>query len=1393
MSKKSGQLKQKVQELKKSIEQAEKNKKEIIGLVQNALKEYQNQRITLEQYKNNLSKLLQNKSAESWIQYYNNYISLCQKYINFYNKEIKLEKLKLTAKFLPIIFLLLTAIILISFLKPQIPLSPITTEIYTQELNLELKESTNYEIKLKNLNEEKILKSLKISGTIEGKDEIKIYFEDKLILDSSKLNEIKASPELEETPSNTPSPNPTIQSPQPSPEIQQIETITTEEIQIEEIIKEFLEYCEQTCDLSELKINKQSYILKIEIVGEIKLNLKTITYEIQKEEKIQEPTPIPSPITTPIPEIQETLPIILQSKATINRPIKWIKKIEIKDKKENEYKIEIPKESRNIEIKIGKEIKEAEEQLNQPEIEIIEENQEIVNPEQETGIPIIEEENKKIIDITEIVSQSQETEFAIIYITEGPTIREEETSRGKRIIISGPDDLQNILAFTEIPEETPESAIHLYQIINDNKIGIPIIKKGNQIEWIIPHLSEQIYELEIIILNIQSYPAVGGNWEVRFTTKSIANLTIRAINDTTWSNENENNDLKFLEIKCGENLINYEWINNAVFIKDYECNETAYEINKVLTPGRHELEFDFGGIKKYAHNLAGNNRIRQIIHSSGITSGAITDITISPTLSDISKAFHFISYRHNFANDHADTFRSSEIINPSTLRIYGDSTGGNNPINFEYTIIEFDSSSPINVQRSTRIFPANSIFPLSTTFTSVSSLVQTSLIDHNHNHNADEGTIGCEEFDRVRLTSTTSWELNIGCSPNSGPQENRVEIVDWNDPSSIKNIQRGTMSITDKITSVTITPPTPIDPSHTLLFVSLSATSQFTWTPREMGIFATINSLGQIVIERQFESPGTATLNFAWELVEYHPAAARVQHLTINSITGTAATATITQVDTTRAIALGTLSTPFGHGNSRNSNTINGAINTLQFTVKLQDSTTIQVQRGTASGTSKIGVQVLDFTNNAPIITDISDIPDQTVTESGITNVQFFVIVSDQNGVGDLNDASLNVQFIKDSTTRTGSCVFDSNIDSTTKRYSCTIGIQYFDMPGTWTVSASIQDLSGLSATPYSETFILLETACITLSPSALSWPTLFPTETDKLATNNPITVFNTCNKEGGIRIRAFDLLGETNPTYTIPANSFTVHTINYCDPIDAGTGMAEATETIITGTTLPAGDNSIGDGQEQLYFCIEQIPEDISAQFYSATGLRAWEISIALSALLIKRKKKKKSKKITEENIIQVLEEKLKERYNINIEELLMNISKIKQKEKINIPLDVFKQEIAPSESLCKYLKENKSLTFKEISKLLNRDQRTIWINYNNAIKKKKEKIIAGEEIIPIEIFSDRRLSILESLIYYLKERQMKNIEIAKLLYKDSRNIYTLYSRAIKKLNKNKATRKDE
>ena len=146
-----------------------------------------------------------------------------------------------------------------------------------------------------------------------------------------------------------------------------------------------------------------------------------------------------------------------------------------------------------------------------------------------------------------------------------------------------------------------------------------------------------------------------------------------------------------------------------------------------------------------------------------------------------------------------------------------------------------------------------------------------------------------------------------------------------------------------------------------------------------------------------------------------------------------------------------------------------------------------------------------------------------------------------------------------------------------------------------------------------------------------------------------------------------------------------------------------------------------------------------------------------------------------------------MKDKYNIGLEELLEVSGKreVKFREEIEIPLGVFNQGISPAEALAKYLKENMKMRFSEIANKINRDERTIWINYRDANKKKKEKMrIEKKMFVSIEIFADRRLSILESVVYYFKEKGYRNIEIAEMLGRDQRNISTLYLRIKKKLN---------
>jgi hypothetical protein len=98
-------------------------------------------------------------------------------------------------------------------------------------------------------------------------------------------------------------------------------------------------------------------------------------------------------------------------------------------------------------------------------------------------------------------------------------------------------------------------------------------------------------------------------------------------------------------------------------------------------------------------------------------------------------------------------------------------------------------------------------------------------------------------------------------------------------------------------------------------------------------------------------------------LVQFQPGAASVQHVEINVGAGaTTTTATIGSVTPAQTVALGTVSTPFGHSGAQASSTTNGNINVAQFTVSLDNATTVRVTRGTGTGTARIGVQLWSLT-----------------------------------------------------------------------------------------------------------------------------------------------------------------------------------------------------------------------------------------------------------------------------------------------------------------------------------------------------------------------------------------------------------------------------------------------
>jgi DNA-binding CsgD family transcriptional regulator len=147
-----------------------------------------------------------------------------------------------------------------------------------------------------------------------------------------------------------------------------------------------------------------------------------------------------------------------------------------------------------------------------------------------------------------------------------------------------------------------------------------------------------------------------------------------------------------------------------------------------------------------------------------------------------------------------------------------------------------------------------------------------------------------------------------------------------------------------------------------------------------------------------------------------------------------------------------------------------------------------------------------------------------------------------------------------------------------------------------------------------------------------------------------------------------------------------------------------------------------------------------------------------------------------------------LMRRHNLSYHEVIDLIyqKKVIENGYVLIPSFIFGcRELGVLEVITKYLKEELGLSYHQIAIYLNRDERTIWTTYSKAKQKKRGKIDTGKEkfLVPSSIFKDKAFGPLEVLTRYLKEElELSYHEIAALLNRNDRTIWTTYNRAKKK-----------
>ncbi len=127
--------------------------------------------------------------------------------------------------------------------------------------------------------------------------------------------------------------------------------------------------------------------------------------------------------------------------------------------------------------------------------------------------------------------------------------------------------------------------------------------------------------------------------------------------------------------------------------------------------------------------------------------------------------------------------------------------------------------------------------------------------------------------------------------------------------------------------------------------------------------------------------------------------------------------------------------------------------------------------------------------------------------------------------------------------------------------------------------------------------------------------------------------------------------------------------------------------------------------------------------------------------------------------------------------------LSQLYHAEEQSVPVEIFAKKLSPSEAVCKFIKENRKKSFHEIAVLLDRDDRSIWTSYQRANKKQPFCFRITQPSPSIP------LSVLANRRFSFLEsvilhlsQSMKPMVIAKLLNRAAPIIYTVLSRVRQK-----------
>lgn len=249
-------------------------------------------------------------------------------------------------------------------------------------------------------------------------------------------------------------------------------------------------------------------------------------------------------------------------------------------------------------------------------------------------------------------------------------------------------------------------------------------------------------------------------------------------------------------------------------------------------------------------------------------------------------------------------------------------------------------------------------------------------------------------------------------------------------------------------------------------------------------------------------------------------------------------------------------------------------------------------------------------------VTYVSPITGVNPLELNQVAVSFAVQVYNFDKLGDINFSSVFANFSNNGVTRGPvQCINVNNITNRIANFSCTINMWYWDAAGGWNISVVASDIgNGTKAYNATTYFTYNQLKAMVLSPPALTWPVLTTGEINSTSNNDPSIINNTGNYNGTVQVTGFDLAGETDSNDTFAVGNFSSSILTSSNECGITTSNLLANNSAITITNAVPNPGNLsaggGVGQEEIYYCIRQVPVIPTQTYSTAAGGLSWIVA---------------------------------------------------------------------------------------------------------------------------------------------------------------------------------------